>query len=258
VKRIVSTLLLSLILIAGTASLALATPPRPASLTFVYDYADMLSGEEEESLHRLLSQVERATTAHVVIVTEESLGGNDVMWAAQNIFDAWGIGQKDKDNGFLIYVAEQDHKWRLHTGYGLEGALPDAYLYKAAESAMVPRFKDSDYYGGLAALLTEYVVPALEKEYNATITVPENIIKPAVPPETSTGASLLVVLAILVGPILLVLVVGIILKASGFSGGIVWGNGGNSDDSDDSGSSSSGGSDFGGGSSGGGGVSGGW
>ena len=38
-----------------------------------------------------------------------------------------GIGDKGKDNGLLIVVAEDDRKVRIEVGYDLEGFIPDGY-----------------------------------------------------------------------------------------------------------------------------------
>jgi uncharacterized protein len=100
-KRIFVILLLVSFLALLAGPRVAATPPKPTSLTYVYDYADMLSEAQENSLRSYLAEIEQATTAQVVIVTDESLEGKDVMWAAQDVFQLWGIGQKDKNNGLL-------------------------------------------------------------------------------------------------------------------------------------------------------------
>jgi uncharacterized protein len=256
-KRIFVILLLVSFLALLAGPRVAATPPKPTSLTYVYDYADMLSEAQENSLRSYLAEIEQATTAQVVIVTDESLEGKDVMWAAQDVFQLWGIGQKDKNNGLLIYVAEQDHAWRLHTGYGLEGALPDAYLYNAAESVMVPAFKEGNYYTGLMALLKDYVAPALGKEYDTQIEAPEKSLEDAAPAGEIPLAPILLFFGLFfgVGGIIIAVIVVVLyntLRSFTRGGGGPFHIGGGS-----SGGFSGGGS-FGGGSSGGGGASGSW
>ena len=36
------------------------------------------------------------------------------------------LGQAGRDNGAILFLFVQDRKIRIHTGRGLEGALPDA------------------------------------------------------------------------------------------------------------------------------------
>ena len=42
------------------------------------------------------------------------------------VFEAWKLGQKDKDNGILIVVVPNDRRMRIEVGYGLEATLTDA------------------------------------------------------------------------------------------------------------------------------------
>jgi uncharacterized protein len=92
---------------------------------------------------------------------------------AQDIFTKWGIGKKDANNGVLLLVAINDRKMRIHTGYGVEGSLPDLATAYIQDEVMAPLFKAGDYYSGLngavdkiiSSLGGENVVP---QDYNQT------------------------------------------------------------------------------------------
>ena len=47
-------------------------------------------------------------------------------------------------------VAKDDREVRIEVGYGLEGAIPDATANRVIDEFMVPRFRESDYAGGIA------------------------------------------------------------------------------------------------------------
>ena len=72
------------------------------------------------------------------------------------LFDKWKIGKKGKDNGVLVLLAVQERRWRIHTGYGVEGILPDALCSQIGRNHLVPYFKEGRYgeglYYGVAAI----------------------------------------------------------------------------------------------------------
>ena len=76
---------------------------------------------------------------------------------AQDLFRAAKIGQQGKDNGVLVLVSIKEHKIRIHTGRGLEGALPDALCIRIIHEDFAPQFQtgnyDQGFRRGLAAVL---------------------------------------------------------------------------------------------------------
>lgn len=58
-------------------------------------------------------------------------------------------GKKDKDNGVLILVAEKERLWRIETGYGIEGDLPDGLCGQIGRDYMAPYFKSGNYGEGI-------------------------------------------------------------------------------------------------------------
>lgn len=55
----------------------------------------------------------------------------------------------------MVVIAVQDRKWFTATGYGLEGALPDAIVKRMGENSFPQHFRAGDYTGGVKALLVE-------------------------------------------------------------------------------------------------------
>jgi uncharacterized protein len=254
-KSLVAAVTVVLTLCAFVTGVA-AAPPKPAQLTYVYDYAGMMTADEQASLRAWCQAIDDATTAQVVVVTVKNLeNGQDIFWSAQDLFDQWGIGNRDKNNGLLIYVAETERQWELHTGYGLEGALPDAYLSQAGQDIMVPRFREGDYYGGILGVIQERIIPQLEKEYNVTVTAPDGGVEPEYQSDNeSDGFDL-------IGAIVLFVIIMIALRIFGRFGGFFFPFGGGGFGGTFRGGGGGGGfsgRSFGGGRSGGGGARGGW
>lgn len=148
--RAFTYLLLLLLTISGIEVLDAqrAVPPKRDYL--VHDYADLLSRQEEVTLGEKLAKFARETSTQVVVLTEKSLEGEDAFRRSLRVAESWGIGgSKEKDNGILIYVAQNDRAIRIQTGYGAEGFLPDAVAKRLIDNIIVPAFRRNQFYQGL-------------------------------------------------------------------------------------------------------------
>ena len=140
-------LLLLIFVFFSFSSLAQAQIPAPEGR--VNDFAGVISADYKDKISSLLDEVEQKTSAEIVVVTRDSItpyGADDY---AQMLFDNWKVGKKGKDNGVLILLAVKEREWRIHTGYGVEGILPDGVCGQIGRDYMVPYFKDGNYSEGL-------------------------------------------------------------------------------------------------------------
>jgi len=141
-----------LLLIFGTASVGHAVevpalPPDP-----VVDLAGIIDDSVKTKLNRYLRELEQKTTAQVAILTIKSLEGQSLEDFSITIaHDKWKLGQKGKDNGVLVMIAQNDRKYRIEVGYGLEGILPDSMVGSIGRQYLVPYFKKGDYSTGIYA-----------------------------------------------------------------------------------------------------------
>ena len=139
-------------------------PPRPNQL--VNDYADLLSQQEEQALERKLSNYYDTTSTEIAIAIISSVGGYDAMDYAIRLGEHWGVGGGENDNGALILIAKNERKLAIATGYGLEGAIPDAATLQIRQEYMNPYFKNGDFYTGLEKG-TDIMISLAEGEYTA-------------------------------------------------------------------------------------------
>lgn len=122
-------------------------PPKPKTL--VNDYAELLNSDEKNALESILVAYFDSTSTQLAIVIEPSLEGDDLFDYCQRLATGWGIGEKGKNNGALIYVAVNDRKIRIHVGYGLEATIPDALASRIINEKIKPNFKQNQYAQGL-------------------------------------------------------------------------------------------------------------
>lgn len=123
--------------------------PKPVGL--VNDFANLFSENFRSRLELQLSDLKAKTTVEFAVVTVNSLEGTTVEDYAVNLFESWGIGQEDKDNGLLLLISKDDKKIRFETGYGLEGQLPDGRLGEIIRTQITPEFKNGNYEAGTLA-----------------------------------------------------------------------------------------------------------
>lgn len=131
-----------------------AIPGRPVPERLVNDFAGLFSSAERAALERVLVAFDDSTSNQIAVVTVKDLEGYEPADYATRIGIDWKVGSKDFNNGIVILVKPKDSsagKVFIAVGYGLEGAIPDAYAKRIIESEMIPRFAADDYFGGVAA-----------------------------------------------------------------------------------------------------------
>ena len=159
-------LLLLLTLLASLSTAAQNLPARPNPPRLVNDLAHLLKPAEADALERKLVAYDDSTSSQIAVVTVANLDGDDIADYAQKLYEAWGIGRKGKNNGILVLVAQQEHQARIQTGYGLEGAVPDALAKRIISNTLVPAFRQNQYYAGLNKGTDELIALA-KGEYQA-------------------------------------------------------------------------------------------
>ncbi len=150
-------------LAAAAAAMAATWTPARLEKAQVADPDGILSPAVRASVDSTISAVRRATSAEMAV---EVLGDiddlSDIDDFATELFTAWGIGKKDRDNGVLVVVARDARRAVIRTGYGAEGVLPDIVCGSILRNTMFPAFRRGDYDTGvratvetLASLLTD-------------------------------------------------------------------------------------------------------
>ncbi|MDO8472672.1 MAG: TPM domain-containing protein [Dehalococcoidia bacterium] len=150
-KRAFSAFALVCVLLGLTASIAIGKTNYPAPKGWVSDYAGVLSADAVSRLTDRLSTLEKDTSAEVAVVTVDTLDNNSIEEYAAGLFQFWGIGEKDKDNGVLFIVAPNTSDIRIEVGYGLEPIITDGRAGRILDNEVIPYFKRGDYDKGIEA-----------------------------------------------------------------------------------------------------------
>ena len=128
---------------------AVAEPIFPELTGRVVDDANLLSYPEEVAITADLKALEDKSSDQLVVVTLPSLQGYTIEDFGYQLGRRWGIGTAKWDNGVILVVAPNERKVRIEVGSGLEGTLTDALSKIIIENAILPRFRDGDFAGGV-------------------------------------------------------------------------------------------------------------
>src|SRR6266536_2192466 len=160
----ISATLVALVSLSSQA--AEIIPPKPAG--YFNDYAGVVSKEAALHFNEQLAQFERETSNQVVVaVFPKMQSDSSIEDYTQRVAQSWGVGQKDKRNGVVLFVFIEDRKMFIQVGYGLEGALPDITAFDITEYHIKPHLRRGDYEGALATGI-DLICKAIRGEYKGS------------------------------------------------------------------------------------------
>lgn len=136
------------------SAFAQSGPAFPSLSGRVVDQANLLSPAKEAELTEKLAALERDTSDQVVVVTVASLQDREIEDYGYQLGRAWGIGQKEGDNGVLLIVAPNEKKVRIEVGYGLEGIMTDALSAMIIHNQILPAFREGGFEHGITEGVT--------------------------------------------------------------------------------------------------------
>src|ERR1700740_2696340 len=147
-RKLITEILIPVLLLAGLGpflvnAMAVNVPAKPAH--YFNDYASLIDRQTAQILDQRLEDFERQTSNQILVVIYPSLPADAAIEDyTQDAFRAWKPGQQGRNNGAILFMFVKDRKLRIQTGYGLEGALPDAICKRIISDQIAPRFRTCD------------------------------------------------------------------------------------------------------------------
>ena len=131
--------------------------PKPTSQFFINDFAEVIEQSAEDEIYSKGAALQEKTTAQVVVVTVDTLDGEEPADYALELGREWGVGQEEEDNGVVILLAETERQIYIAVGYGLEGALPDSKTGRIIDIYGLDYLKNNDFSNGLLEIFKAVV-----------------------------------------------------------------------------------------------------
>ncbi|HUB24305.1 MAG TPA: TPM domain-containing protein [Tepidisphaeraceae bacterium] len=147
-KRVALFILAVLLATRATARADEVMPPAPSQ--YVNDYAGVMTPQSVEDLNRELDRFERDTSNQIVVAIFPAMqSDSSIDDYTYRIAESWKVGRKGLNNGAVLFVFIAQRQMFIQTGYGLEGALPDAICKRIIDNEIKPHFRVGDYDGGI-------------------------------------------------------------------------------------------------------------
>ena len=123
----------------------------------VRDQANILSPATERSLKAKLDKAEAQWGQQMAVVTVPSLEGYTIEDYSIGYARAWGLGDKDRNDGLMLLVAPNERKVRIEVGKGIERSFTDLYA-KSVINMMLPYFRQGDFDAAVSTGVDELVI----------------------------------------------------------------------------------------------------
>ena len=130
------------------AQAQVAVPPLSGHVT---DQTGTLTPEQKTALEQSLAAFEARKGTQLAILMIPTTQPEGIEQYALRVAEQWKLGRKKVDDGVILVVAKEDRAVRIEVGYGLEGALSDIISKRIISEAILPRFKQGNFYGGVQA-----------------------------------------------------------------------------------------------------------
>lgn len=168
------TLLLFILMLASSA-FGETIPAKP--IKYFNDYANLITPEQASMFNEQLAQFERDTSNQFVVAIYPMMDTeSDAPDYTQRIAQSWGVGQKDKRNGLVLFIfmktGSGHGRIQAQVGYGLEGAIPDITAKKITDD-ISHYFKRKEYQNGIGAGIAGFMMAAKSEHAGTGKTVAE-------------------------------------------------------------------------------------
>lgn len=145
----------AVVLLGLLAAAPAAATPYPEHLDlYVNDYSDVLSPEVEDHLRERIRHLKDETGVEMTLLTIPTRRAFDptpsIEDFATGLFNTWGIGSKELNDGILVLVATEDREMRLELGAGYNQGY-DVLARDVVDRYFLPEFQNGDYEAGIKA-----------------------------------------------------------------------------------------------------------
>jgi uncharacterized protein len=116
---------------------------------WVTDMVGVLDADAVAELNQMIAAAEAEMSNEIGVVFIHNSGNETPRTFALNLFNYWGIGKAESNNGLLVLMVMEARRLEMITGDGVRATLSDAWLKSMQEAEMVPEFKRGEFGKGV-------------------------------------------------------------------------------------------------------------
>ncbi len=118
----------------------------------------ILTNDTKKEIQTIIDRVYEAHDYELMVLCLNSIGEQNPREWGTELFNLWGIGDKETENGLLVLLVKDQRRIEFITGRGMESVLTDAECYDIQQMYMVPHFKQGNYGLGMLVGMEEIEV----------------------------------------------------------------------------------------------------
>jgi uncharacterized protein len=165
------SLAIMLMALIGFVAQAQSRYPKAKDL-YINDFAGILNASDTISIRTALAKLRGEAGVQGVVVTIPSIqiyktSDRTIESFATNLFNDWGIGDRERNDGVLILVAVKDRKVRIELGAGY-GDSYNTQMQSVISNQMLPHFKKKNL--GLGIIEGTNAIVRIMSERASTVT----------------------------------------------------------------------------------------
>lgn len=146
----------------------------PSHDFYYYDEIGLLNDELKGEIYFSNKLLYESCGAQIVVVVLNTTGGKDIKDYCIELFNKWGIGDANKNNGFLLLLTIQDDDYYACPGSGLSEMLSPDEIYNMLNLYLEPDFAVKNYNSGIQRFF-EAIFAFIANAYHSEITIQDGI-----------------------------------------------------------------------------------
>lgn len=119
---------------------------------YVNDFAGLLSDTAKQASRKKLREFKRETGIEFTVVTIRSFSdygySGEIEPFATGLFNTWGVGNADRNDGVMMLISKEDRKMRLEVGSGY-GTSKNSAMQRVIDDVILPEFRSNRFSAGI-------------------------------------------------------------------------------------------------------------
>ncbi len=115
----------------------------------ILDNAGLIADSEEAAIDQKLRDYTNATGRVIVVVTVDSLDGEEPAIYARDLAERWEVSGAETEEGVLLLIAPNEREMWITTARGVQGRMTDIFAGQIVRNTLRPAFRAGDFGGGI-------------------------------------------------------------------------------------------------------------